>query len=386
MLLSSANTKRTDKLRLLILTDEMEVGGTQRQIVHMARALDQSLYEVKVAYFCHRSFLADQLEAAGIPVIEISKNSRIDLRFIHALVKFLRAERFDVVHCFALPAEFWGAIARRFVPAHIRPALITSVRNKYDWYSPWQWRLKRWTATESNRVIANSFAGGNHAREKMCLPPGAIDVVYNGVEETILSPISALISRPDVIRILFVGRLVEQKNVSLLIRAMKIIENGPNKIRLRIVGDGPLRQNLSDQIIELGLSDDIELLGERDDIHDFMAAADFVVSPSVWEGLSNVILEAMMSGKPVVASAVGGSVELVDHMQTGILFPSNNVNALAEAINLLATDVGLSDRLGAAGRQRVIDQFSVSAMVRNMQGFYSQAALDSRQRNLVIKG
>ena len=382
MVLSLANPNPDGKIRLLILTDELEVGGTQRQIVHLARSLDPTLYVVKVAYFCHRSFLADQLESAGIQVIEIAKSRGIDIGFIINLVKFLRRENFDIVHCFALSAEFWGTFARRFLPAKLRPALFTSVRNKYDWYSHLQWQLKRWTALESSRVIANSRAGADYACEKMHLASDAIDVVYNGVEETLLPSNSGATAQSPGINILFVGRLVKQKNVPLLLRALKKLQSGAVPIRLRIVGDGPLRENLIAQITELQITGSIELLGERNDIAALMATADFIVSPSSWEGLSNVILEAMMAGIPVIASAVGGSVELVDDMKTGILFPSENDDALTKAINTLAADAALRERMGAAGRQRVIDQFSIAAMVRAMQGFYSQAAAERLSLNM----
>ena len=89
-----------------------------------------------------------------------------------------------------------------------------------------------------------------------------------------------------------------------------------------------------------------------------------------------------MAGIPVIASAVGGSVELVDDMKTGILFPSENDDALTKAINTLAADAALRERMGAAGRQRVIDQFSIAAMVRAMQGFYSQAAAERLSLNM----
>lgn len=378
------NSPTTGKIHVLILTDEMEVGGTQRQIVHLACALDRARYEVTVAYFCNRSFLADELITAGIPVIEITKKRRVDFGFMNQLVQFLRKERFDIIHCFAFSAELWGALGRRLLPASSRPALITSVRGKYDWYSPYQWRIKRWTALQSSKIIANSHAGGEFARVKMRLPQGAIEIVYNGVAKMVASiekkelhrNSAAAARRP--ITALYVGRLVEVKNIPVLLRAMKKLVDGDTKMQLLIAGDGPLRERLLDQISQLNLTKHVELLGQRADTQALMAAADFLVLPSFWEGLSNVILESMMAGTPVIASAVGGSLELVENHQTGLLFASDSDTELADAMKRLATDMVLRSRLGKAAQERVVEQFSIAAMVSKMQDLYAQTVADHR--------
>jgi glycosyltransferase involved in cell wall biosynthesis len=369
MSLPTSNS-RGAKIRVLILTDEMEVGGTQRQIVHIARGLDHNKFEVTVAYFCNRSFLVDQLEAAGISVVEIPKRGRIDLGFMLQLVQFLKDDQYDVVHCFAFTGELWGAVCRRFVHKAVRPALITSVRNKYDWYSGLQWRIKGWAARQSVYVLANSRAGGEHARQCMNLPTEAVDVVYNGVAD-IGQNLAPREFSEGAVEVLFVGRLVQQKNVPVLLRAVQILKGRGVALRLRLAGDGPLRESVLSQITVLDLGDVVELLGERTDTPELMAASDFVVSPSFREGLSNVILEAMMVGRPVIASAVGGSVELVEPDVTGLLFPSDDETALAEAMQLLIQNRTLREKLGSAGRKRATERYTVDAMVKKMETYYA---------------
>jgi glycosyltransferase involved in cell wall biosynthesis len=375
------------KIRVLLLSDELEVGGTQRQIVHIARSLDRSRFEPTVGYFRNRSFLVEQLEQAGVPVSEIPKRSRIDPAFVLNLRRFLLDGRFDVMHCFAFGGELWGAVGRRLLPPAKRPALITSVRNKYDWYSGLQWRLKRWSAMQSTFVIANSHAGGEHARATMGMPAGSVDVVYNGVgdapEAAAAQPAS---TRGGPVTALFVGRLVEQKNVPVLLRAMKRLRDSGTDLKLQVAGDGPLRGLCEQTIAELQIGDWVALLGERSDVPALMADADFVVLPSLREGLSNVILEAMMVGRPVIASAVGGSVELVEHMESGLLFPSDDDAALADALRLMAGDRALREKCGARGRQRTIEQFTVPAMVRTMQDFYTRCAAKSPTYSNITRG
>ena len=360
------------RIRLLFITDEMEVGGTQRQIVHIAKGLDRKIFDPTVAYFCKRSFLVDELAGAGVQVVEIPKRLRFDPLFVTRLVRFMRSGQFDLVHCFSFTGELWGAVARRFLPGTIRPVLITSIRSTYDWYSPLQWRLKRWTSTEASAVIANSRAGADDARARMGLQPGAIEVIYNGVSDASpAAPATPPASRrQENVTALFVGRLVEHKNVPVLLRAMTRLREAGVPIRLRIVGDGPLRKAHAEHILSAGLGDVVELLGERSDTPELMAAADFIVMPSIREGLSNVILEAMAAGRAVIASAVGGNVELVEPMQTGLLFASDDDVALATAMRRLAEDQPLRESLGARGRQLAKDRFTVSAMVRETQAAY----------------
>jgi glycosyltransferase involved in cell wall biosynthesis len=363
------------KLRVLILTDEMEVGGTQRQIVHIARGLNRDRFEVTVGYFCNRSVLVDELEDTGIAVQKIAKRSRIDIGFVLHLRRFLRDGSFDVIHCFAFSGELWGAIGRRLVPKAKRPALITSVRSKYEWYSTLQWRIKRWTALESIRVIANSRAGGEHARLCMSLPAGAVDVVYNGVEDISQRVATQVQSRGQPpVTALFVGRLVNDKNVPVLLRAIKRLTTDGIAIRLKIAGDGPMRSTCVDLIESLNIGSHVDMLGERNDAPVLMSMCDMLVSPSFREGLSNVILEAMMMGRPVVASAVGGSVELIEHRVNGLLFPSDDDAALAAAIKALVQDEALRQRLGKTARKHAVERYTLQAMVGTMEQIYFQCS------------
>ena len=358
-------------VRVLLLTDEMEVGGTQRQIALISRFIDRTRFQPTVAYFRHRSFLAEELESAGVSVVEIAKTRRFDPEFISKLVMFLKAGDFDVMHCFAFSAELWGAVARRLVPGERRPRLITSIRSTYDWYAAWQWRLKRWVAVQSDVVIANSFAGAREAVGRMRLPEHKVDVIYNGVMARPYSPPAA---SGVAATALFVGRLVEHKNVPLLLRAMARLRSQGDRLRLRIAGDGPLRQTIDQMIRELGIGEHVEMLGEQAHTMALMESSSFVVLPSLREGLSNVILEAMMVGRPVIATAVGGNTELVETGRTGFLVPSGDEAGLAKAMSNLADDPALRERLGQLAHARATADFAVPSMVAAMEKYYAQCA------------
>ena len=375
--MSAAPTDR--KLRVLLLTDEMEVGGTQRQIVHIASQLDRSRFEPTVLFFRNPSFFVGELERAGVRVIQIEKHGRFDLGFVRRLVAALREGRYDVMQCFAFSGELWGAVARRLLPRAQRPALITSVRGVYEWYSRLHWRIKRWASGQSERVIANSRMGAEYARERMGLAPGAIRVTYNGVQvaEPAAGRAQALRAElgvpADGLLVLFVGRLVVHKDVPTLLRAVARLQARLPQLRLALAGDGPLQADIAREVAALSLQPVVRLLGQRDDVTDLIAAADVMVLPSLREGLSNVILEGMMGGKPVVASRAGGNIELIEHDRGGWLFDIGDDAALAQALERLAVDAPLRARLGEGARQRAEAEFSIPSMVRAYEQHYGDA-------------
>jgi len=148
------------------------------------------------------------------------------------------------------------------------------------------------------------------------------------------------------------------------------VRKTPPKLELGAVrvADGQTLEALIDQ---LALRDRVDLIGQRDDVPELIAVADAVVLPSVREGLSNVILEGMMGGKPVVASRAGGNVELVEHERSGLLFDVGDDAGLAQAFIRLANDAGLRKRLGDGARERALNHFSIPSMVRAYERTYS---------------
>ena len=371
------------RLRLLVVSDEMEVGGTQRQITRMLLDLDRDAFEPTLVYFRERSFFVDQLEAAGIRVVRIDKRRRVDPGFFLRLRGFVARGGLDVVHCFSITAELWGALALASIAPARRPALLSSIRNTYDWEHPLRRRIKAFAARRSWRVVANSQAGASGAAQAMGLEPRRLPVIYNGVEseappDTDTARLREMLGvDAGAPVVLFVGRLVEHKDVPTLLRAAARLRD--RGVCVLLAGDGPLAPALQADIDRLDLRGRVRLLGQRDDTAALMRLSDMVVLPSVSEGLSNVIIEAMMQGLPVIASRVGGNVELVGHDATGLLFEAGDDAGLAESLARLLDDPALRARLGAAASQRALRDFSVRGMVDAYSSLYRDAAVAGRR-------
>lgn len=366
--------------RLLVVSDEMEVGGSQRQITHLLTGIDRSLWQPELLYFRERSFLVDEIEAAGIVTHHLPKQGRVDPGFVRRLHALLRSGRYDLVHAFSLTAELW---VRALLPLLPPLRFVASVRGLCLGYPDWQWRLKRWIVRRADATVANAHAGARMTAQRTGLPLARITVIPNGVDMPApLTPAARAQGRqpldlpPGRVFGLFVGRLVVEKNLPLLLEALAQLAPADRPLML-LAGDGPLRGELEARIASLGLGADVRLLGERRDAQSLMQLADFLVLPSREEGLSNVLLEAMAAGCAAIASDAGGNPELVEHDVTGLLFPSDNAAALAQALVTVSGNDAVRARLGAAARAHALSKHAIATLVESTQTLYQQV-LDGR--------
>jgi glycosyltransferase involved in cell wall biosynthesis len=367
-------TPHLAKIKLLVVIDEMEVGGTQRQVVQLVTHLDKERFQVELLYFRNTSFLVQQLEDNGIPTKYIVKKRKIDPVFLLRLVHFLKEGNYDLIHTFSLSAEFWIALANLL---SLNRPQISSIRAKCEWYSNIHWLLKKWVIRRSSLMVSNSKAGADYVARRVNGDPNKYRIVPNGIWVRSLDPgfsrsemRRTLMSSQEQPLGLFVGRLVQDKNLPSLIRAVEILIHNRVLLDVIIVGDGPMREQLQAQIGDAGLSEHVRIVGERSDVPEVIAAADFLILPSYEEGLSNVLMEAMYLECPVIASNVGGNPELIEDEQTGLLYESDNSMALAERIRELIASKDMASRLAKAGSRSMKTRFSIENMVGAMDEIY----------------
>ncbi|MBV8380709.1 MAG: TIGR03088 family PEP-CTERM/XrtA system glycosyltransferase [Paucibacter sp.] len=245
-------------------------------------------------------------------------------------------------------------------------------------------RVRRFYRPFVNHYIALSRDLETYLREAVHVPAERISQFYNGVDA---ERFKALADGPSAIEgcpfdparhFIFgtVGRMAQVKDQTLLARAfVQLIEQQPawrERVRLVMIGDGPLRAQAQALLDAAGLAELAWLPGERTDVPAVMRGLNAFVLPSLAEGISNTILEAMASGLPVIATDVGGNADLVEHEQSGLIVPAADAEALRVAMARLAADATLGRQMGRAGRARIERQFSLQAMVRNYQGLYER--------------
>ena len=362
--------------RILVAIDSMEVGGSQRQIQHLLAGLDKQRWAPELLFFRTDSFLVDSIRSDGIPVHCIPKRGRVDLRFMRDYARLLRTRDYALIHAYSLTAELWTLPARLLSGRN--PALVASERSaQRDDRPPWFWRLKRFVLKRSVAVIANSRAGALATARKTGTPESLFTTVANDV--ALPEPMDAAtrtamrkeIGIPqDRLFGLFVGRLVPVKNLECLLHALALLDPS-RRPWMALVGDGPLRGALTESADELSVAADIHFLGERRDAARLMQAADFLVLPSLFEGTSNALLEAMAGGCPVVASAVGGSAELIEDGRTGLLFPSGDARAFSVAMARMH-DADFRTTLAQAARRHVELHHSQAALAAATAAVYER--------------
>ena len=223
--------------------------------------------------------------------------------------------------------------------------------------------------------------------EDVGVPAAKVTAIHNGVDFSRFGRAGRLESRmrlslPGEVPIVgTVGRLDPVKDQAGLIRAFAQVRARHPEALLVVAGDGPCRSELERVVSELGQRDHVRLLGNRDDVPAVMSALDVFVLPSIAEGISNTILEAMATGLPVVATRVGGNPELVEDGVSGALVPRSDPGALADAIGAYVGDIDLRWRHGQASRHRAIGHFSLERMAQAYTNLYSALAASRLARS-----
>ena len=332
-------------MRVQFLITELEVGGAEHSLYHLACGVRRAGWGVEVACLDRPGPVADRLRQAEIPVLDLDfRRSPVSGWF--RLCRWLRRGRPDLLHTFLFHANLIGRFAARWSGV---PRIVSGVRVAERDRTA-HLVLDRWTRRMGDRLVVVSEAVARFHMRRTGWHSRDVVVIPNGVDSGAF-PVRLPVSREKP-RILFVGRLHRQKGLGDLIRALAILRRRRIACELRIVGEGPQRVAIREVLARTGLEDRVDLVGFRSDVEAEYVEADLLCLPSRWEGMPNVVLEAMASARAVVATAVGGSPELVESGQTGLLVPPHDPEALAQGLEQLILDPGLRVRMGEAGRRR----------------------------------
>jgi glycosyltransferase involved in cell wall biosynthesis len=317
-----------------------------------------------------------------------------DLYALGQLLALIRRERYDVVHTYTATPGFLGRIAARLIDVpvilhHQAGWTVTdfsSLRERIL-YTP----LEHLATLASTKGICVSHAVEQQGRQLRIAPPNKLVVICNGVEP---QPFIAatqnggreLLRRElgfsdDHLLIGNTGRLSPQKDNGPLIQAMaylrSLIPDVP--FTLLLAGDGPDRQKLEELVCSLELGEQVRLLGFRSDIPTFLAGLDIFVNPSLWEGLSISLLEAMAAAKPIVTTSILPNAELIEHEVTGLLVPPRASEQIAQAIARFAQEPELAHSCGIAARQRVLESYTIERMFQETWDLYLNLLSEKQQ-------
>jgi len=371
------------RIEVLFITVGMDVGGTERMLVSILKNIDREKYDVSLCCLEREGQLHTEIEKENIEIIclNLPKKPLLFSAFLHFLAIFriyaiLKRKEIKIVHSFLPRANIISRIAGYMagVPIVISSNRTSQIRKRYYLLLDWL------TSPLVDKITAVSNAVGKYTIKKMKMKRDKIAVIENGIDfknleiEHYRKEDWGINSNTDVIGI--VGRLVPVKGHKCFLRAAQIIKRESPHVKFFIVGDGPERERLKQMVRDLDLIDNIVFTGMVQNIFKFMKIFDILVSCSLWEGMSNSILEAMAMGKPVVATQVGGTPEIVIDGVNGFLVPPKDACLLASKVLILLRDRELCQRMGESGRIIVKERFDIKHTIRKMEDMYNNLLIE----------
>jgi glycosyltransferase involved in cell wall biosynthesis len=348
--------------RVALVIGQLTRGGAEGQLAQLLRGVDRARFEPVV--YClstHTEPVGREIAAAGVPLRVLTGGA---LRRSRLLAWHFDADRIDLVHSWLYLGNAMAGAAHLWRPS--RP-LITSARN-----CKIQGRFSQFAnvvAFRSSRaIVVNSRDVAAYITRTYAAPRARIRVIYNGIDIERFHPETA---GEAVGPIVTIGRLVDQKNHDLFLRAAAMLSRDVPDARFTIVGDGPLRATLEAQARALGLADRVSFTGERGDVEAILRTASLFWLTSRWEGMPNVVLEAMASGVPVVATDVGGARELVRDGIDGFVVGPNDAAAFVRHSRAMLGDAGRRCACATAARVHA-EMLSTPRMIAAMAQLYEE--------------
>jgi len=375
---NGGHVRSTRKIHVLHVVDSLRVGGLENGVVNLINALDEDMFQNSICCLRTTGGLEKRLRDPGVKVFELHQKLKDNL-FLR-MRKILVDEKVDILH-----SNGYGTFLDSVVGAHLAgtPFLVHCIHGIY-WRDMGKMKFRRRLLQRLLSLRTHKlYAVADYLREYYIRIVGVsarrISTIYNGVDLETYAPRDQEARRKEKAKLGFspgevligsVGTLYWVKNPETFLEAAALVLNKRNDVSFLWVGDGPLKEKLQARAKELGLEKKALYLGSRDDVPNVLAALDVFVLPSISEGLSYSILEAMASSLPVVATDVGGNSELIRDGESGYLIPPRSPKILADVLLKLVSQEELRVSLGRRARHRVEEKYSFRKMVQSYQQMY----------------
>lgn len=357
---------------MLQLVNGFAIGGGEMKVLELVQRLDKDRYNITVCSVGQGGPLEAEFRKA-VPRVEIfEKKFSFDISLVKKVAQLMREQQIDLLQSTLFYADVIGAYAAALAKV---PVVISweAVTGPFRWYHSWAYQL---AMQKIDRVVAVSEDIRQRVIRERRLSPDKVVTIHYGVDLSRFAPQEPRLQRTAIgvsdghLVLGTVARFDHPKGHKYLIAAAPaIVQRFPNA-RFVLVGDGPLRQQVEQQIEALGVRDHFVLLGFRRDITQLLGLFDLFILPSLSEGLPNAVLEAMACSNPVVATAVNGVVEVVEHEKTGLLIPPADPERLATAVIELLSSPERLKQMGRNGRERVAKFFSVEQQISKFEMLY----------------
>jgi glycosyltransferase involved in cell wall biosynthesis len=359
------------------MTNSLETGGTERQFVELARSLRADQFHVHLGCIQKKGAFLEGLGELHQFGLGGSLYGLQSLRSRWKLKHCLEELDIAIAHAFDFYANLTLIPAARLARV---PVVIGSHRQLGDLLTPAQFRAQLMMFGWCARVVCNSQAAADRLLQAG-LPERKVVVIGNALPPEAFADMSPALARaPGVFRVGMIARMnAAYKNHRVFLRAAARLSRKFANAEFLVIGDGPLRPELVREAADLGLGERVRFLGDRRDISALLASIDVSVVPSASESLSNVMLESMAAGVPVVATDVGGNIELAGNGR-GVLVAPNDEEALAAGIECVLADSELRSSISRGAREFAKANFSIERIRGQYRSLYTEALASRRRR------
>lgn len=368
------------RLRVLFMIDSLAIGGAEQRLADLVKGLDKKRFHPAVATLYPGGAFEEELKPVlGQDLHCFHRAGKWDFLVLAKVVAFLLRSKIQVIQtelpvasCFGLSAAFLCRTPVKIATKRTGGPKRASFGDGL--YRSTELRLARF----ADAVVSNSRAGRDFAISKG-IPPSKVKIIRNGIDlhrflghkDSPPEIRERLRPNPETKVVGIGASLSPMKDHDTFLRAAALIKQAVPQTRFAILGDGPLRKPLEQMAQDLGLTSEVFFFGSRRDVAAFYDAFDVAVLASVHpEGVPAFIVEAMALGKPVVATNVGGTPEVVLHGETGFLVPLRDPQALAQAVITLLQEPEKATAMGQRAREIALVQYRIERMVREYETLY----------------
>ncbi len=371
------------RITVMFPVNYLGVGGAEQQLLELVRGIDKARFKPIVVSLYPGGALEPELkQIPGAELISVNRKGKHDFWVMTRVLSLLRQNEIDIIQPFLTPATFFGLL-----PALINRTAVKIMTERGGFRSGSKLGFRLYQKAEDFLArfgvlpVANSEAGKSYLISRG-INPARIKVIYNGINLERLTPDQTKVTQiqhqlrlpPDGTVVGMTASFSPDKDHATFIQGAKIIHQAMPQTRFALLGDGPLRPNIEDLVRELGLEQFVTFFGTQRDIASYLSCYDIAcLCADSSEGCSNVILESMALGKPVVATDGGGNTEVVEHANTGLLVPMHDPEAFADAVLTCLRQPEWSRDVGLRAREMVLNRFSLARMVRDYEQLYEQA-------------
>lgn len=362
-------------INILHVISKLPVGGVENQLLMTLKNYDRMKLNPLVCSLLDKGEIGKEIEDTRIDVIPLNKlKHRFDPAIVKDIYSLIKERNIKIIRTHQYHANLYGRLAALLAKV---PCIVASVHNVYTIDRKLHRRMiNRFLARFTDKVVAVSEIVKRDILKYDGLREDKVMVINNGIDTDRFLNLDG-----NVIRVEFsipsdtpvigtIGRLTLQKGQKYLVEAVSKIKEKFPSIKLFIVGDGPIKDEIETCVKNLGLNENVIFTGCRRDIPALLAAMDIFVLPSLWEGLPNALLEAMAAGKAIIATDILPVREITNSKKTGILVPAKNSTAIASSIEFLLVNKTFAVTLGNNAQERAFSNFNITTTVDKYTNLY----------------